>query len=183
MVIARLSWSTRTIDNAYTTCSYLVYKQFKNSDYNEPVRKRGSEVKTFRLHSDYPKAVSKIQKKMQTMIDKKGIAIETNPSSNYKISSLGSFAEHPIKTFYNMGLEMDYAKVYECPQMNVSINTDDEGVFCTRLENEYALLARALEETIDQNGNTVYKRQNIYQWLDNIREMGLRQSFYNIGEE
>ena len=33
MVIARLSWSTRTIDNAYTTCSYLVYKQFKNSDY------------------------------------------------------------------------------------------------------------------------------------------------------
>ncbi len=32
MVIARLSWSTRTIDNAYTTCSYLVYKQFKNSD-------------------------------------------------------------------------------------------------------------------------------------------------------
>ena len=150
--------------------------------YNVHVKQRGAEVKTFRLHPDYPVAASMIQRKMQMQIDRIGIAIETNPSSNYKISSLETYSDHPIKEFYNIGLVMDSQKMEECPQMNVSINTDDDGVFSTRLENEFALLASALEESRDSDGKPIYKRQNIYQWLDNIREMGLRQSFVDLGE-
>lgn len=65
-----------------------------------------------------------------------------------------------------------------CPQMNVSINADDNGVFSTRLEIEYALLAWAMEgENSNSLGKNGYKREFVYQWLDNIRDMGLRQSF------
>ena len=65
----------------------------------------------------------------------------------------------------------------ECPQIWVSINTDDQGVFNIKLENEYALLARALEMEVDENGKQIYSKTMIYDWLNEIRKMGLRQSF------
>jgi adenosine deaminase len=81
--------------------------------------------------------------------------------------------------FYNLGLEVDAEKLKKCPQLNVSINTDDQGVFNTSLENEYSLLARSLENMKDENGDRKYNDKMIYQWLDNIRQMGLMQSFIN----
>ena len=77
----------------------------------------------------------------------------------------------------NIGLTYNEQELESCPQMNVSINTDDKEVFVTRLENEYALLALALEQVRKADGTPKYKREFIYQWLDNIREMGLRQAF------
>lgn len=65
---------------------------------------------------------------------------------------------------------------------NISINTDDKGIFHTSLENEYALMACAMEKERDENGNPKYNRQMVYQWLDNIREMGNMQSFREIRE-
>ena len=38
-------------------------------------------------------------------------------------------------------------------------------------------MACALEKVKDKQGNYTYNRQMIYQWLDNIRKMGLQQSF------
>ena len=35
----------------------------------------------------------------------------------------------------------------------------------------------ALEKVKDDNGNCVYNRANIYDWLDRVRQMGLEQSF------
>ena len=62
--------------------------------------------------------------------------------------------------------------------MSVSINTDDQGVFSTSLENEYALMARALESVRDEAGEPVYCRDDICEWLDRIRVMGNEQSFW-----
>lgn len=119
---------------------------------------------------------------MEEIVDR-GIAIETNPSSNVRIASFLSFENHPIKTFYNLGLTKNEEELMGCPQMNVSINTDDKGVFCTKLENEYALLACALEQEVTETGKHRYKREFIYEWLNNIREMGIRQTFsYENGE-
>ena len=42
-------------------------------------------------------------------------------------------------------------------------------------------MALALEKAKDEQGNPLYKRRNIYEWLDNIRMMGMRQAF--LGEE
>ena len=68
-------------------------------------------------------------------------------------------------------------KLEDCPQLSVSVNTDDQGVFATSLENEYALLASALENVTDENGNYVYVKSMIYDWIDDVRRMGNDQSF------
>lgn len=148
--------------------------------YDKQVRLRGNEIETKSIPNVYIEGVNQVQRAMRERITKKGIAIETNPSSNFYISTFREYREHPIKTFYNLGLTKNEQELMECPQMNVSINTDDNGVFSTRLEIEYALLARAMEgENSDNLGRGGYKREFVYQWLDNIREMGLRQSFMN----
>lgn len=90
----------------------------------------------------------KIQQAMQRKVAKYGICIETNPSSNFKISTLDTYEEHPITKFYNMGLTWNEELLDKCPQIHSSINTDDKGLFDTSLENEYALIGRSLEKKI-----------------------------------
>ncbi|MDE7013447.1 MAG: hypothetical protein K2P19_02030, partial [Kineothrix sp.] len=93
------------------------------------------------------------------------------------ISTAENYDELPIVQLYNKDMTWDIGKLQSCPQINVSINTDDKGVFHTSLENEYALMACALEKVRDENENQVYDRQMIYQWIENIRQMGNLQSF------
>ena len=69
-----------------------------------------------------------------------------------------------------MGLTTSQEELEECPQLPVCINTDDQGIFSTYLDNEYALLALALEKAKDENGHNKYKRSMIYEWINNIRE-------------
>jgi adenosine deaminase len=118
-----------------------------------------------------------VQKKMQWMIGQKGIGIETNPSSNMLIGTFKRYDKHPILNWYNNGLATNPEEIQSVPQLQVSINTDDQGVFATYIENEYAYLALALEKMKDEAGNPRYSRTLIYQWLDNVRKMGLEQSF------
>ena len=61
--------------------------------------------------------------------------------------------------------------------LSVSLNTDDQGVFDTLLENEYALMVLALEKAKDEAGHPRYDIEDIYEWLDYVREMGLEQVF------
>lgn len=61
--------------------------------------------------------------------------------------------------------------------MSVSINTDDQGIFDTLLENEYALMELALRKAKDDEGNAKYDIESIYTWLDYIRQLGLEQVF------
>ena len=72
------------------------------------------------------------------VIVKKKIAIETNPSSNVKIGPIDGYIDHPIFRFMANGI-------------NVSINTDDKGIFATSLSNEYSLIANAY----CQRGHTI----------------------------
>jgi len=90
---------------------------------------------------------------------------------------LKRYSKHPITNFYNLGLTYDHEKLENNPQLFISINTDDQGVFNTYLENEYAMLAIALEKEKDENGKPIYNQAMIYDWLDRIREMGLEMSF------
>ena len=114
---------------------------------------------------------------MQKEIARMGLGIETNPSSNYHIGTFRRYDKHPIVDWYNKGLVYDNTLIKECPQLQVSINTDDQGVFATYIENEYAYMALALEKSKDNDGEFVYNRTDILQWLDNIRKMGIDQSF------
>lgn len=93
------------------------------------------------------------------------------------IGNFRRYEKHPILSFYNRGLPVTQAEEDACPQLSVSINTDDKGVFYTDLENEYALLARSLEACLDDQEHTRFAKNDVYAWLDKIRIMGLEQGF------
>lgn len=145
--------------------------------FNESVKESGRKTETFKIPANMVKAISLVQKAMQFELAHKEIAIETNPSSNMMINRIESYDQHPIFQLFNIGLVHDAEKLDNCPQMNVSINTDDQGIFATCLSNEYALVASALSKVKDTNGNHVYKKAEIYEWIRKVQKMGNNQSF------
>lgn len=151
--------------------------------YDYDVKKLGMETDIIKITPAYISLVEAVQYKMQHIIAEKGIMIECNPTSNYLIGTIERYDEHPITTFNNWGLEFREDKIEACAQICVSINTDDQGVFDTSLENEYAIIASALENKKDINGNRVYSPEHVYQYIENIRQMGFQQSFNNLNSK
>ena len=128
---------------------------------------------TFKVTQEYIDLIYQLQDCMIKNLVKMGIAIETNPSSNYMIGTIKKYDQHPIIRFNSRKLK----KAVSGMSLSVSINTDDQGVFDTLLENEYALMVLALDKAKDSNGNKLYDIEDIYEWLDYVREMGIEQSF------
>ncbi len=148
--------------------------------YDYDAKKLGMETDVIKITPDYIALVSAVQNKMRYIVSQKGIMIECNPSSNYLIGTFERYDEHPITTFNNIGLEFRENKIEKCAQICVSINTDDQGVFDTSLENEYAIIASALEKKKDENGKSIYSPEHVYQYIENIRKMGFEQSFKSL---
>jgi hypothetical protein len=150
--------------------------------YSGRVREEGNKAIVKKIPFHMVRGIQAVQRKMMQKIAKKGIAIETNPSSNVLIAGLDSYGNHPIVTFYNKGLTDDYDELDKCSQISVSINTDDLGVFMTSLKNEYALMAKSLESMRDKEGNYLYKKDMVYDWIDSVRKMGNKQRFSKNNE-
>lgn len=142
--------------------------------FDKGIKDRGKIIYDFKINSDYINLIKEVQKKMQFEIARKGIFIECNPTSNYLIANLSRYEKHPIVTFYND--ELYNGNDNECAQINVSINTDDQGVFDTSLENEYALMAYSLENCCDNNDYR-FTPNKVYKWIESIRKMGIQQKF------
>lgn len=153
-----------------------LYQQYH---FNSKIKAAGKNIKQFEITHAYTELVEAVQLNLQHELKNKNIAIETNPTSNYLIGTFRRYAKHPITKFHNLGLEIDDKLIKKCPQLSVSINTDDQGIFSTSLENEYALMAIALEKEIKENGEKKYNSSMIYEWLERIRQMGIGQSFKN----
>ena len=103
--------------------------------------------------------------------------IETNPSSNYLIGTIQKYEEHPILRFNGRKLRNTENNM----SLQVSLNTDDQGVFDTSLENEFALIAAALRKAKTEDGQYIYDVEDIYAWIDYVRRMGITQSFGGMG--
>lgn len=155
----------------------VTYNLYHAYHFNDRVRIAGEKETCFKVDLAYIQFIECIQNELMKEVAERNISIECNPSSNYLIGTFKRYDKHPIKRFYNLGLEINPNIIQECPQLSVSINTDDQGVFATYIENEYALMALAMEMTVDDEGNKKYKPSMIYDWLDRIRQMGLEQSF------
>lgn len=141
--------------------------------FNKQVRIKGSEITEFKIGQSYSQIVRKLQDHMIRQLVCAGIGIETNPSSNYLIGTIKKYEEHPILRFNARKL----TAVKPGESLSVSINTDDQGVFDTLLENEYALMTLALKKAKDKENNLEYDIENIYEWIDYIRRMGIEQVF------
>lgn len=157
-----------------------IRKLYHTYHYNVNWKKGGGRIVRYDISASYIQAASKLQAWFQNRLKGLGIGIEANPTSNYLIGTFRRYDLHPIRNLYNLGLTADPDELSKCPQMSVSINTDDLGIFDTSLENEYVLMAAALEKMQDENGQPVYNQAMILDWLDRIRKNGLGQSFMEI---
>lgn len=147
--------------------------------YSRDVREEGERQIQREVPPAYIDAVAKVQLAMQREIGSLGLGIECNPTSNVLIGTFKRYEQHPILRFYNRELEVDSKLLEDNPQLLVSINTDDKGIFSTSLENEYALMACALEKAVAPDDCARYPKQRVYAWLDAVRQMGLEQSFHH----
>ena len=171
------AYNTKYMELSQIRKEKLCTKLFYRYHFDPEVKKKGKQIVEYKIDPELIPIVEKIQRHLQREIMECGLAIETNPSSNYLIGDLLSYDRHPIINFHNKRLTEDLELLEKCPQLDVTINTDDQTVFGTSLENEYALMAVALEKARDDKGKLLYKKDRIYDWLDEIRETGLSRSF------
>lgn len=150
------------------------HKLYNEYHFNLDIKKNGDVCTEIIFPKSYAGLVYELQEAMIREIEDLNIAIECNPTSNYKIGSLGRYDKHPIFRFYNEGIKAEGERTNN---LSVSINTDDQGVFATSLPNEYALLALALEKKKDKEGNPLYTKYQIRQWLDSVRLFSKEQRF------
>ena len=162
------------VDNARRNkeACYLYY----NYHFNMEVRRNGAISEVLRIKPEYRialmTAIKNVQQHLLTKIEQQHIAIECNPSSNYKIGEIQRYDEHPIVKFNNHGLSTPHPH----HAISVSINTDDAGIFSTSLEREYSLMALALEKHEDkEHPNTP---REIMEWLERVRLMAKEQCFH-----
>jgi hypothetical protein len=107
-------------------------------------------------------------------LDRNGIVIETNPTSNVYIGRFTCHAEHPIFRWYppdeqtlKPGGPNNLYGLRRGP-FKLCINTDDPGIMPTTLRTEYALLREAaLAHGVS--------RTQAEEWLERIRQFGLAQ--------
>lgn len=163
-------------EDVTTHRSDLILELYRRYHYDYNVKYRGEQKEVFKVTPQMIRIIKQVQKYMQRQIRQCGIGVECNPSSNVLISNFKRYDKHPILNMYNKDLYSSYDNEYG--QLFVSINTDDQGVFDTLLENEYALMAIALEKCKNEEGESIFNQADIYNWLDSVRRMGIEQSFH-----
>ena len=157
-------------NNKYVAWFYYMYH------YDRGVEKRGLKPEGFHVDKWYIDLIDKFQEHLMQDIAERGISIECNPTSNIRIGSFLQYSKHPITRFNNFHLNSDSEKA----QLEVSINTDDLGVFDTSIENEYALLLNALCRQRHYAGN--YNDEKVYAYLEHVRKKSLQMSFIQMTE-
>lgn len=137
------------------------------------IKEQGNMVTIAKYPHSIIKVIMHIQKAMIREIAEKGIAIECCPSSNVMIGGFERYDKHPIFTFKPIE-----AKPAD-PIINVSINTDDAGIFATNISNEYSLITLAMMKMKDENGHRLYNDETIYNYIERVRANGMIQRFKN----
>jgi len=106
--------------------------------------------------------------------DRKGLIIETNPTSNVYIARFQKHVEHPIfrwnppdEELLKLGAEFNRYGLRRGP-VRVLVNTDDPGIMPTTLRTEFLLLREAAIERGISRTMAEY-------WLERLRLYGLEQ--------
>lgn len=137
---------------------------------DKTIKEKGQVCVDLKISKRLVSFIDVVREEMLNEIERQGFMIECNPSSNFRIGDIDSYIKHPIFKFYTTP---NLLKSDTTHNISVSINTDDKGIFNTSLEREYALLAAAYSKE-----HATRREQNeLFEWLDSIRKMGLEQSF------
>lgn len=103
----------------------------------------------------------------------KGIVLEVCPSSNISLGRFEDYHQHPVfrwhppqKTLFSR-YDWDKFNIRNQTEIAVCINTDDPGIFPTKIEQEYKLLANAAEKHYKVDKKAVEK------WIETLRKTSL----------
>lgn len=146
----------------------LVYRYH----YDNQLKKMGLEPVEVEITKEDVEIVKQLQLKMRNFVLRSGVAVESCPSSNFLISNLKDFKEIPTYRIFPICEQKN-----DFVRLNVSVNTDDQGVFYTSLAKEYALLAGTLQQELDDDGMRVYSDDTILNWIDHLISNGKEQCF------
>lgn len=153
------NWAKDSDCNSWTKekilCTYFcpIYWQRFSEPILIPVKKE--EERLFK----------ELQSEIIQKIEKNGIYVETNPTSNSVIGEMPGILCHPILNMNSDGLKQNPVN-----SVLVTINSDDPVVFNTNSENEIAYIYYALLH----NG---YDKESVLKWVDKIRQYGMDSSF------
>lgn len=101
--------------------------------------KKGNDIEVFKLDKNIVKIVEYNQKRILEEIINRNIPIETCPTSNLRIGFFDKYSELPT------------CNLIKDENAIVTINTDAPGLLGTSLQNEYNLIALALEKDLGKN--------------------------------
>lgn len=154
----------------------IAYDLIHRYHFDTALKKRAREITVLTPEPELVVLAKQLQLRMRNFILEKGIAVESCPSSNFLISNLEHFKDIPtFNLFPVQESNSDFVR------LNVSINTDDQGVFFTSLQKEYAMLAGTLRELHDSNGLRVYSDDQILNWIEHLINNSKQQCFGSIG--
>lgn len=143
-------WSTEKI-----FCTYfcpIFYQKFKTPIFVQVNEKQYDML-------------SGIQECLIDQVEKIGIYVEANPTSNLSIGDIKELYSEPILKLNSKELEKEQEH-----EVLITINSDDPIIFNTSSENELAYVYHALT----YHG---YKKESVLQWIDKVRQMGMESSF------
>lgn len=142
------SFMNETARILYSTYSSL--KDFREA-FNQPIGLIASPA--------FVNCLEKVQLLIRKKILKMRVFVESNPSSNKKISYVDQYIKLPSLNLNRQHLERDGDdRLTDIP---ISINTDDSSIFQTNLTNEYSLVAAALI----REG---YSDEAVYQYIEGL---------------
>jgi ssDNA-binding Zn-finger/Zn-ribbon topoisomerase 1 len=166
----------------YCNINANIYSLYHKYHFDFNLKKAAKEPEELKIDKKYIKEyielVKQIQIIMKNLVLRKGVAVESNPSSNFLISKLDNIAELPIFNIFPIDeSENDFLR------LNVSVNTDDQGVFFTSLVKEYTLLAGTLQNEINSNGHRKYSDDKILNWIKHLIDNSKEQCFMQNSAE
>lgn len=129
---------------------------------SKKIKKEGSKPCAYQLPKTFHKDVTVLQEAILCDIEHKGICIECNPTSNLQIGPFDKYDELPILRFMSVGNDGKGHSI------QISINTDDRGIFATSLQNEYSLIAASMHKQMDEQSHPKYSADEINQYIKRI---------------
>ncbi len=145
-------------------CARELYRLYH---YDQSIKERGQESISFLADETYVEAVKIAQQYVRKKVYNRGISIETNPTSNKRISHISRYEELPLLRFNSHYIKNQNENQ---PDIQVTINTDDSAIFQTSLGNEYSCIANALI----QNG---YEKEAVFDYIDYLRKLSKATTF------
>lgn len=144
---------------------YVVWSAEKllSTNYCPVYEERGGRKELVSVRKKDAVLYKKLQEYLVQKVERRGIYVEANPTSNSIIGDFSNIQKHPV-FFINQKFQDGKHRVM------ATVNSDDPAVFNTNVENELAYIYYAAEAK-------GYVRSELLEWIDQLRQYGVDASF------